>query len=994
MYLGVYDLEETYESLHRAFTDDADAYDARRGGVSACAGVLIDGNGRLVAGSAVLSSALWAVGRLHDPGPMDPSWKDGFDDAARALTEAAAVSEERRQEIAETVSPPPHDAASLLALLALAQTAAGITEHAGLATGRVLIDSVAVKKDRAESPEHDFLNSFYLDDLAMLRDRACAGDAESALGAYLTGDGALDASRRVDVVHDPEVTRARTSIARLPKGRWPANPAHSLALSQQFAVNAALNDLAPNRGLMGVNGPPGTGKTTMLRDILAGNVVERARRLSRYEHASDAFEDTWHHWKSEGRHARIVRQLKPELTGFEMVVASANNAAVENVTTEIPAVGAIDGLWRDRAGYFREIATEVLRETTDTGGAAGGEAPAAWGMVAARLGRKGHRSSFRSAYWFDPSHPVTGKPIEGGVPRMHTWLTRRRGGTPRGQIWARARGDFAAAESRVDALIEERRYAEERLGRLPELTERVDAMAESAVLTREELARVDSDLTGQLPAEQQAEADRAEAAERYGLRIGVKPGVLETIFTLGRAVRRWRAELEPYAAALREAEARHQEAAATSARLRDTRQELDDRLSATERDLARDGDALAVLKDQCKRDERRYGDAYPGPRWTGPQRELNAPWLDAELDTARSELFLAALGLHEAFIAAAGSDMLEGLRAAIDVVGAQHPPGLEAEKLLAAWQVFFLAVPLVSTTFASAGRMFGGLGHEAIGWLLIDEAGQAAPQYAAGSIWRARRVLAVGDPLQLQPVVTIPQKAQLDIAASYEVPATWLPPRASAQTLADRVATYGTTLPQGEDEVWISAPLRVHRRCDEPMFGLCNAIAYDHIMVNGVYRPNGGGPDRFDGDDTSGPLIAASHWAHEPATVTGTHLQPTQIVRLERALDYLRDRGVEMTEIIAISPFRAMADRLAALASERPGLRAGSIHTAQGREAPVVILVLGGDPAAPGAKSWAASAPNLVNVAASRAQRRLYVIGDRHEWERYRYFRELSAVLD
>lgn len=374
---------------------------------------------------------------------------------------------------------------------------------------------------------------------------------------------------------------------------------------------------------------------------------------------------------------------------------------------------------------------------------------------------------------------------------------------------------------------------------------------------------------------------------------------------------------------------------------------------------------------------------------------MHAPWLDAELDTARSELFLAALELHQDFLANVARDMLNGLRAAGEVVAGNYPHHLETEKLRAAWQLFFLTIPMVSTTFASASRMFGDIGREAIGWLMIDEAGQASPQYAAGTIWRARRVVAVGDPLQLQPVVTIPQKAQRDIASNYGVSATWIPPKASVQTLADRVATFGTTLDLGEERVWVSAPLRVHRRCDEPMFTLCNQIAYNGIMVNGVHRDlsNPDKPDRFDGNEASAPLIAASCWAHEPADTPGGHVQPNEVDRLKSALAYLKSHGIDESEVIAISPFRAVADQLAELATSYPGLRAGTIHTAQGREAPVVILVLGGDPNSPGAKAWAASTPNLVNVAASRAQRRLYVIGDRTTWPQHKYFRELSAAL-
>ena len=130
--------------------------------------------------------------------------------------------------------------------------------------------------------------------------------------------------------------------------------------------------------------------------------------------------------------------------------------------------------------------------------------------------------------------------------------------------------------------------------------------------------------------------------------------------------------------------------------------------------------------------------------------------------------------------------------------------------------------------------MFKNIGREAIGWLLIDEAGQALPQQAASAIWRASRTVVVGDPKQLEPVSGLPPSVEGALAKTYSVPSIWWPSEVSAQVLADQTMGLGTHLPTPDNgKVWVGCPLRVHRRCDDPMFSVSNKIAYDGLMVHG-----------------------------------------------------------------------------------------------------------------------------------------------------------------
>lgn len=999
VYLGVYAIDDTHEILRRTFGQDAESADERPLGRGACAGIVVGPDGRPIPGSATLSSALWTVWRLQERRDANEPAFDDFEEANAAFQEqaeaitgmaAAPADEDGAGSGAPDGGAARLDGETLRRLLTAAHKAAGVRGRPALCTPQVCIRSVAVSARRAAGPVGtEFLNSFFLDDLHRIRDRARAGDVGEALGRYLMPDDELDPDIRIDVARRRAAVEEGVRVERLPLGRWPAEADRPATLSRQFAINHALTDLAPEAGLMGVLHPPGTGKKELLRDVLAGNVVARARRLAELERARDAFVGEPLQWRTDS-FSRELPRLRPELTGFEMVVASARDGATaggEGIAAALPERTALAPKWREQADYFARLASTVLTETQRA------ESPVdAWGLVSARLGRLSRRSAFRASLWFGDGDDDAAD--DDPSVRMFAQLKAWRSGAAPYRPWHEARARFLDAVHRVEALIDQRREAQARLIRLAAL-ERAKPSSERAVPeAREKVERASRAVDEQLAAQAEAEVRRNRAALAEAEHIAAKPGIFAVIRSRGRASRRWRLDHLPLSRSLRTAEAEFRQASVTTERLRTTLArrkadlvDVEQMLTRTEAEI----DRLTAARDA---EADRLGEAHPA-RLAPERRETRAPWLDLELEEARSELFLAAMDLHHDFIANNTGIMLTALNAALEVVGGNAPKDLDPEAVRAAWQLFFLLVPLVSTTLASASRMLRGVGREGIGWLVVDEAGQAAPQCAVGAMWHAKRVIAVGDPLQLQPAVTLPERAREALAEAYGVDQEWLAPAASVQTLVDRASDVGTSLPRDGGRMWVGIPLRVHRRCDDPMFSLCNDLAYNGLMVSQVRREASDAEDPFGLDASGRPRIRPSAWADEKATEAGTHLQSNQIARLDKALAYLTRRGVAPEQIIAVSPFRQVAQHLE-LMSHRTryhGMRAGDIRAVQDDQADVVLLVLGGDPHLEEATARAAASLNLVNVAASRARRRLYVIGDRDAWARYPYFRKLAEAL-
>ncbi|MEJ7512051.1 hypothetical protein, partial [Staphylococcus lugdunensis] len=69
------------------------------------------------------------------------------------------------------------------------------------------------------------------------------------------------------------------------------------------------------------------------------------------------------------------------------------------------------------------------------------------------------------------------------------------------------------------------------------------------------------------------------------------------------------------------------------------------------------------------------------------------------------------------------------------------------------------------------------------------------------------------------------------VRKAYDVPERLVSVEASVQTLSDYANRYGYWKETQSHKQWRGIPLWVHRRCLNPMFTICNKIAYEEKMV-------------------------------------------------------------------------------------------------------------------------------------------------------------------
>lgn len=920
---------------------------------------------------------------------------------------------------------------------------------------------------------------------------------------------------KIDIKHDKEEIKKWLMPEKLPLGKWPSK--YVPAFMQQIAINIQIAKDTTLSPIFSVNGPPGTGKTTLLKEIISNNIVERASLLVEYDIPDKAFDECLF---SDGKqmkngydkcYYRYFKFKDDKLSHYGMFVASCNNNAVENITKDLPngeelckslngdrendSQQKIEGLmeienlfslkktdnhevYRVKRKIEKDKYITETKELPDiyfswlahrmlTGDEALEKDFSEWGMISAPLGKRSNINNF----CYHVLNPLIDEFLISNEKRrerlsnftkfslefkkqlelvrqqenelilysrmeetFYKSISKKEAEKAKKQLIIANQRDviqilkknkynnevqLEKAEYELQVIIKQLSIIEQKCN---ELKEKIEECKETRDNLSDKIINMEDSLkifdrlcmlfgkeTERLRRikEIKGEKDKVFESEAY---------TKEEIKSELENSRQWSERLKSYNNNISQIRSNLSDVSQNilkQEQVYSIHQRDKNDIENTINDLyANFNQQMAEIKEKIDVLDSEFWDKfYSENTEDSTKAQLINPWIHDEFNRSREKLFYLALQVHKEFILSSTACRDNFINLAMMWQSRNNTDDelvnyskVDREKAFPELlNTLFLFTPVISSTFASIQTFLGDIKEsEKIGTLIVDEAGQASPQMALGALYRSKKAIIVGDPKQIEPVVT-DDADHIKQVFSEEVLKAYLSKTISVQGFADQINRYGSYIKDSDEMgkgTWVGCPLIVHRRCINPMFKISNQISYGNSMKMKSIPPKAEVCEKF--------LYHKSQWfnieGREKDTKGKNHFVKEQGEKVCRMLEESFRLYSGAPDLFIISPFKSVIEGMVEMLENCHELKkykavltdwcddnCGTVHKFQGKEASEVIFLLGCDNNALGAVKWVKS--NIVNVAVTRAKYRIYVVGDYSVWNKSKYVRILNEHL-
>lgn len=766
-----------------------------------------------------------------------------------------------------------------------------------------------------------------------------SGRSEIPERADVFGWSEQDLSEQMDFFHK------HFDISRAPHGKWPSR--YSPGLMQQLAVNLSWKPSCDNQTIFSVNGPPGTGKTTLLKEIIAGNVVERAYLLTQYDMPDDAFEERHFHdglEKNNGysRFCNAYFAFKNDaLKDYGMLVASCNNAAVENITKELPDANK---LLKEMTADEKDDSTFVqgLKDVADLfrTDLAETEVYQTWNTASSKY----EPCDMPDIFFTKLANDLAEKPVG-------KW-----------NQWGLISAPFGKSSNLKNYIYRVLKPYIKSFGRNDFIETKREEYKEAAKRFSEQYNKVKS-LESELKTFSGARAELLKRERELERKVNNAQTQLDT--------------------AKRENDVLRQET-----------EELERALLSAKEKLNNYCQTARTLKSQMIAEQAEYDRL--GTEIEAVQQQIIALEKSRSLVDYVFKLFhksnMLLDKISEKYAALEKLKIFSDKQRVIAKKAAEEYNKQQKNCLLHEKKI----QQINNDKQTLAVRQEQNRVKQQRLLKTIEDCNKAV----SAELDKYKALMSSANGMDAAHQMTVLDEEFFELYNSKDDAESCRAQNENPWQTSEYNRERETYYTDGPEDLWVGCPLVVHRRCISPMFDISNAVSYNNIMKQQTALPSPEKEKTFCNEKSGWINVCGS----ERSTSGKDHFVETQGKKAwEMILSAFRKTDGSPSMFV-ITPFTTVRDGFIKMVSEQSEYKRdkrirewtesciGTVHTFQGKEADQVIFLLGCDEKSVSAVKWVNT--NIVNVAVTRAKYRLYVIGDYLVWRESPIFQKVKGILD